>query len=644
MAFIRNLKIKHKLQVTGILYVILILIVAYFFISSNSLIKTASVQQSELNALSFDIQQVAMAVKDYVFSRTTIEQLQGKFDVLAGKLTDNRLLDELKQVGNQADAYENRRFRNIEIENQINQLTDTSLTASNDTIKGISQRLVDENTRADVSNLERAVIVGANINTSSNFQIKVLFGKLKTDIGVKNELIQLLDTLVKNVTRDVEMLKGTQYDQAAKAALKTNLAIKDMVTEFIDNVQMLQTIEKDMLTRIDTIGQEVNELVAKSSQDLFGTIKGYFTQIIAIILVASAAGILINFFLGKAVSGSLDKLNHLVKDLAEGEGDLTKRIDLARQDETGELAKWINIFVEKLHRIIQDVSLNANSLNSASSDLTTISHEMSESARHASDKTSNVASATEEMSSKMNSVAAASEEASTNVSMVASASEEMAITVQEIAKSAEKARSVTNDAVNKATGATSNINKLGEAAVSISKVTEVITEISEQTNLLALNATIEAARAGEAGKGFAVVANEIKELAKQTAQATQEIKAKIDGIQTSSSQTVSEIDIISKVINQVDEIVSSIATAVEEQSTSTQEIAGNVSQASEGIREVNENVSQSSVVSEQIAEDIADVNQAAGTLTQSCDKVNSSAGTLAKLASKLDQTIALFKL
>ena len=447
MAFIRNLKIKHKLQVTGILYVILILIVAYFFISSNSLIKTASVQQSELNALSFDIQQVAMAVKDYVFSRTTIEQLQGKFDVLAGKLTDNRLLDELKQVGNQADAYENRRLRNIEIENQINQLTDTSLTASNDTIKGISQRLVDENTRADVSNLERAVIVGANINTSSNFQIKVLFGKLKTDIGVKNELIQLLDTLVKNVTRDVEMLKGTQYDQAAKAALKTNLAIKDMVTEFIDNVQMLQTIEADMLTRIDTIGQEVNELVAKSSQDLFGTIKGYFTQIIAIILVASAAGILINFFLGKAVSGSLDKLNHLVKDLAEGEGDLTKRINLASQDETGELAKWINIFVEKLHRIIQDVSLNANSLNSASSDLTTISHEMKSKAPvHASDKTSNVVSATEEMSSKMNSVAAASEEASTNVSMVASASEEMAITVQEIAKSAEKARSVTNDA------------------------------------------------------------------------------------------------------------------------------------------------------------------------------------------------------
>ena len=644
MELIRNLKIKHKLQVTGILYATLILIVAYFFISSNALIKTSSVQQRALNSLSLDIQHTAMAVKDYVYSKITIADLRGQFDALAGKLTDGQLINHVKQFGAQADAYEKLRLQNLDISDQINQQTDASLNASNGVIKGISQRLVDENTRADVSNLERAVIVGANMNTNANFQIKVLFGKLKTDIGVKNDLIQFLDTLVKNVTKDVEMLKGTEYEESAKAALRINLSIKDMVTNYIDNVQALNAIEKEMFDGIDAIDREVNELVIQSSQDLFGSIKGYFTQIIVVILIASVVGILINFLLGKTISGSLDQLNHLVKDLAEGEGDLTKRINLTSQDETGELAKWINLFMDKLHHIIKDISINADSLNHSSSGLTAISQQMTEGAHQASEKSNSVATSAEEMSSNMNSVAAASEEASTNVSMVASASEEMAITVKEIAKSSEKARTITNDAVKKATGATANINKLGEAADQISKFTEVITEISEQTNLLALNATIEAARAGDAGKGFAVVANEIKDLAKQTAQATQEIKAKIDGIQTSSSQTVSEIETISKVINEVDEIVSAIAAAVEEQSTATEEISGNVNQASEGIREVNENVSQSSVVSDQIAKDIADVNQATGMLSNSSAMVNTSAETLADLATKLHQAVARFKL
>jgi methyl-accepting chemotaxis protein len=121
----------------------------------------------------------------------------------------------------------------------------------------VHQRLVDENTRADVSNLERAVIVGANMNTNANFRIKVLFGKLKTDIGVKNDLIQFLDTLVKNVTKDVEMLKGTEYEESAKTALRINLSIKDMVTNYIDNVQALNAIEKDMFDGIDAIDREV---------------------------------------------------------------------------------------------------------------------------------------------------------------------------------------------------------------------------------------------------------------------------------------------------------------------------------------------------------------------------------------------------
>ena len=453
-----------------------------------------------------------------------------------------------------------------------------------------------------------------------------------------------MDTLVANVTKDIELLKGTDSEAVARKALETNLSVKKLVLEFIENVKSLKAFEIDVSGKIFAIDDGISEHVNKSSANVFATIKGYFSTIIGVILAVSIIGILVNFFLARSIAGSLNQFNQLVKDLAEGEGDLTKRISVSSKDETGELAHWINLFVEKLQKILLDITDNADGLNSASSELTLISQQMSDGARQASEKSDSVASAAEEMSTTMNSVAAASEQASTNVNMVAAATEEMASTVNEIAKSSEKARMITNDAVQKAGGATANINKLGEAADQISKVTEVINEISEQTNLLALNATIEAARAGEAGKGFAVVANEIKELAKQTAQATQEIKTRIEGIQHSSTQTVGEIKVISDVINDVDEIVSAIAAAVDEQATSTQDIAKNVAQASEGINEVNENVNQSSSVSTQIAAEIADVNQAANMLANSGSQVNLSAESLNGLATRLHGNISRFKL
>jgi methyl-accepting chemotaxis protein len=148
--------------------------------------------------------------------------------------------------------------------------------------------------------------------------------------------------------------------------------------------------------------------------------------------------------------------------------------------------------------------------------------------------------------------------------MIASSAEQMASTINEIAENSERARGITSSAADQAKNSAERVSGLGTAAQKISKVTETITEISEQTNLLALNATIEAARAGEAGKGFAVVANEIKELARQTAEATQEIKKKIAGIQDSTSVAIADIDKIPTVINDVNQLVSSIATAVEE--------------------------------------------------------------------------------
>lgn len=313
------------------------------------------------------------------------------------------------------------------------------------------------------------------------------------------------------------------------------------------------------------------------------------------------------------------------------------------RDELDKLAAWINTFVTQVARIIKNIADHAETLDTSSVDLSNLSGQMSQGTENMSHKSNNVATAAEEMSSNMHSVAAAMEQAAVNINMVATASEEMTATINEIAQNSEKARAITGEAVTQSKTASDQIEQFGKAALEIDEVTDGIRDISEQVNLLALNATIEAARAGEAGKGFAVVAQEIKDLARQTADATKKADEKLKWIQSRSADSAENVKAITKVIDEVNEIVSTIAAAVEEQSVTTKEIAGNVSQASTGIQEVNDNVAQSSTVADEVAKDIAEINQSANEISNSSSQVNMSSEDLTKLAEQLNKMAHKFK-
>jgi methyl-accepting chemotaxis protein len=365
---------------------------------------------------------------------------------------------------------------------------------------------------------------------------------------------------------------------------------------------------------------------------------------IGIGIVASVLTLLFGYVVTRSITLPLNKASGHLKLIANGDFSIPVSERAAgRKDEAGEIARSMDAMNKTLATMFRDISDGAQTVSSSSTELNAISKQMTESAEETSMKANGVASSVEQMSSNMNSVAAAMEQASTNIGIVAASAEEMTATIGEIARNSEKARSITLGAVGQVEEATSKVNDLGRGAKDIGKVTETISAISAQTNLLALNATIEAARAGAAGKGFAVVANEIKELAQQTASATEDIKNRIEAIQESTSLTVVDIERISQVIQEVNEIVSTIAVAIEEQSVVTRDIAGNVAQAAQGIQEVNEHVTQTSSAANTVATDVAEVNQSAGEISSSSSQVLLSSEELSRLAEQLKELTSRFK-
>ncbi len=300
---------------------------------------------------------------------------------------------------------------------------------------------------------------------------------------------------------------------------------------------------------------------------------------------------------------------------AATQGDLTQDVMVEGTDAVGQMGVGLQQFFSDLRNSISSIAENACALAGASEELSAVSSQMSSNA--------------DETSSQANVVSAASEQVSMNVQTVSTGVEELNAAIREIAKNASDAARVSQQAVAVAENTNSTIAKLGDSSLEIGKVVKVITSIAEQTNLLALNATIEAARAGEAGKGFAVVANEVKELAKETAKATEDISQKIDAIQTDTQGAVEAIREIGEIINQINDISNTIASAVEEQTATATEMGRNVSEAARGASE--------------IAQNICSVASAAESTTQGAGNSQQAAGELSRMAADLQTLVSRFK-
>jgi methyl-accepting chemotaxis protein len=488
--------------------------------------------------------------------------------------------------------------------------------------RGLRNIIIDDNKEHQAEELRRI----AEARKTVGEILAELERTIKSDSGLAllRKIKDARGVYVKETEAYMDLIRSGQTDQAKKVLLSE---IRAAQKSYMENLEELIQFQEEAAKQA---GKEAGESATRA------------TSLIAVLLgVALVLGVVLAIIIIRSITAPVAKASSLAETMAKG--DFTAKLDIEQQDEIGLMARSLNAMAAQLGGMIREIISGVDTLSASSNDLAAVSKQLSTAAKDTSDKAGTVAAAAEEMSVNVQSVSAAMEQSTSNVNMVASSTEEMTATVNEIAQNAEKARSISEGAVKQSQATSEKMSALGESARKIGRVTETITEISEQTNLLALNATIEAARAGEAGKGFAVVANEIKELARQTAEATVDIKNQIGEMQQTTATTVEDIEKISAVIAEINNVINGIATAVEEQSAASGEISNNIAQASQGIAEVNENVAQTTVVIADITRDIAGINQQSSQVGDGSNQVQQSAQGLAGLATQLHALIKQFK-
>jgi len=444
------------------------------------------------------------------------------------------------------------------------------------------------------------------------------------DQGVLTETDEVRDRFMRIVGEAThnETLEGQEIDNLGRD-FQAYYALARQTSERLINMEMgadlqgalRETIERynNLRVMLETITENSNRNIseafdrARSNQNRASLL--YLVVVVLSIAVLSA----LSYSIVRSISSSLNRVMAVSAEVAEGE--LTRRVEIAGDDELGIMGSSINRALDRMRDAVEGFGSNSMALAEASEDLSGISLQMSSGADANSDRAAMASGAAEQVS--------------VSVESVATGIEEMTASIHEISRSSQEAARVASDAVTSAQATNEVISRLGKRSNEISGVAKVISEIAEQTNLLALNATIEAARAGESGRGFAVVADEVKELARGTASATEDISSRVVSIEEDIRQAVEAIGAIAGVVDRIAEIQTGIALAVEQQTATASEISRSINEASRGTLE--------------IAEHAAEVAQSAQSTADGASATRRSAESLSRMAEELRTLVAEFK-
>ncbi len=574
-----NLRISYKSQVSTLFIVVLLVIFAVAFgrisLTLNGLLAgniTAGGLSTKTGSLAQSIQQHLQGLKSY-------DEVQKDFQEFV-RSEQGALGFDFDALGKDLQAAEAAFTRDREIENEVFSLTAASIDKSNTFIREVSQRLADPKRERQVSTLERLVLQGANVNTSSNYTIQVLFLRLGGDITKKQELLDYLELAISNAGKDVERLANTPFAQLPQDALANNTRVRDLTQEFIRNVETIKGIWDKTNSSLLQLQSRMASAQLRTQTASFSSVRSNLLLVLLILVAASAVLIVLQILVARSIIKPVQSAKTVAGELAKGRLDV--RVPVEGRDELGQMLQSMQGMVDSLRGVVSEVVASAQFVTSSSQQLTTSAETLSQGATEQ-------AAAGEEVSSSMQQMGANIRQNNDN-----------ALQTEKIAATAAAAAEEGGKAV------AGTVAAMKDIAGKIS----IIEEIARQTNLLALNAAIEAARAGEHGKGFAVVASEVRKLAERSQKAAGEI-----GELSASSVQIAE---------KAGQLLSQIVPDIKRTAELVQEISAASAEQSSGADQINRAILQLDQVIQQNAAGAEELSATAEALNGQAEQLQSA--------------------
>ena len=583
---------------------------------------------------------------------TFFKGLMGNIEEFKKSNTENdqkKYIDRIKQLGLE---YDQSVQKLVETQTRLYKDVNESLTVKGDEILERLEQIMHASSQSN----DFFVMIHSN-NAISALLLSRLF-VVKFLHNLSPDAINQVRKNLSNLKAELKTLEGTLAYTTLMDTLSPIIPLQKAYAEgfesIINEVKKRNRIRNEQL---DKIGPEIVSLVDQLANVYREEQRAIDTQLTKTtkrnsrtIIASSVSAVLICILLIATITRSVlrqlgedpSKIAHVAHRIAGG--DLMWQLKRKNGKAPTGVYADMETMAENLKKIIGDIATGATSLTIDATALFSLSTVMKKDAKASESKSESASLAGQQVREKMTRMVASMEKASINADTIAAAAEQMSATIIEISKNTATANQITWKAVKNTEEANRHVNELGMSTDQISKVVESIAEISEQVNMLALNATIEAARAGGAGKGFAVVANEIKALAMQTADASNNIKEQIRQVQHSASTTVIEIGRITDVINEINDIVTSITGAVEEQSVTTKEIASSTALVCVELSETSREASHNSESASAIARDINEVSLMLSDITKASSTVDESAEKITTLAKMLHKRVKRFSI